>query len=171
MASVESTINWATALATKPWTSLRQENPNAVLIKSALFRVGKEAYALVSERDSELRANQPGAPFVIALLWAESEGAAVRAALRDVNEDVCVSDKAPPSLLLPDGSAKTYSELRELGQRGAFGRFLEHADYWVDGGGEGRFANKIIQIGKISYYFRSPQNVPEELTFAIRVGL
>jgi hypothetical protein len=171
MAPVESGTNWAAELATKPWTPLRQAHPNAVLIRGHLFRIGQDAYVLVSERDSELRVNQPGAPFVIALLWAESEGAAVRAALRDVTADACVSDNVPPSLLLPEGTARTYSELRKLGRKGTFGRVLEHADYWVDGAGEGHFANKIIQVGKISYYFRSPEDIAEEFTFAIRVGL
>lgn len=157
-------------MATAPWAPLRQAYPAAILIRDHLFKIGQDAYVIVSERDFELRPNHPEAPFIIAVLWAESEGAAVRAALRDLNADAAVPESLPPHLLLPDGTAKTYSELRKLGRKGTYGRFFEHADYRIDAEGAGQFANKIIQIGKSSYYFRSLEDISER-TFAIRVEL
>jgi hypothetical protein len=102
------------------------------------------------------------------IMWAPNDGAAKRAHLMRIEEDVNQIPAEAPSELLPVVSGKTYGEIvQEL--KGRNERFLEHASYRI--ASDGAFVHRAISTERIEILFRSVEDEDSELPYAITYRL
>jgi hypothetical protein len=98
------------------------------------------------------------------LFWACSEPAFRRAYFRDVENDDMVKC-LPPLELLPVGSGMSYGSIRSALRSHELDKFMEYATYRVMS--DGAFVHKSLAGSRMVYYFRSPDDVDDELPYAI----
>lgn len=106
-------------------------------------------------------------PFVTALLWAETDGAAKRAKLMEIEADDPGAASSAPRDLLP-GPATTYGDIaRTLEQQGR--AFQEYAEYRV--ARDGAFIHRTIEAAPYAFFFRKLEHDDSDRCYAIRFTL
>lgn len=142
-------------------TPIRALAPHPTAIGPELYRIADEVYALAfPDRSEGTLQGEP--PFVSILYWAASDGAARRAAIRDVDsDDGAVSP--PPAALWGEAGAPDYRSLRAYGRASRPGGILERASYRMDG----RFIHGVLDLGATEYYFREPEIDDGAVPYAI----
>lgn len=160
-------VDWSTLRALRAWTSLSEVPASAIHLGGVLYRIAPGAYVTCVPYNQELEPVD-GAPLVTMLLWAESDGAAKRSQLMEIEADQR-RDEHPPAEMLLRGQPVTYGEIvREL-KSGNYGEFREWADYRV--ARDGKFVQRAVNIPPLSFYFRNRENDDEDQCYAIQYRL
>jgi hypothetical protein len=157
-------MDWRSAKQCLPWCPLSDFPFEASLLSGGLLRVGSDAFVFTVPYDQHL-AKTPLAPYVTLLVWAPSEGAALRALESEIEKDDGVSGEPPPEMLF-DPNAKTYAAIVRAAKQQYGGEFSEHASYRI--ATDGAFIQKSVSAGPFEYCFRSPSRVGAEAPFAIK---
>lgn len=166
MATIDN-ADWARLKSLRAWTPLPDVSPSAIPLGGVLYRIATGTYVTCVPYNRQLEEIEGGL-FVTTLLWAESDGAAKRVQLMEIEADQ-PKDSRPPADLLLHGQPVTYGEIiREL-QRGAYGAFREWADYRI--ARDGAFVQRTIDIPPISFYFRKPEDDDADRCYAIQYRL
>src|SRR5262245_1454062 len=101
-------MNWSALIRIRRWTPLEQTDLEVVQIRDVLFRLDYNCYAIVVEHDASYQSDSRR---IISLLWAESEGAARRAMLMEIETDeIRQGERIPREMLLP-GAHTTYGSI------------------------------------------------------------
>ncbi len=145
------------------WGPMSQIICGSQEIAPDLHKIEDSQYFLTTPYNSPSLEPALGAPFVSALLWACSDGAALRAVSKEKEKDdnlVC----PPPSELVPSTDSITYgqilSRLKFQGVRG----ILEWAAYRMT---DGDFIHRVIASEIADYYFRGLDDDDDEIPYAI----
>jgi hypothetical protein len=138
--------------------------PHTSLVARGLFRLGEDVYLYTVPHDHRLRNASNGARFVSMVLWAETEGAARRALLGEVEADLRDGTRRPPGELLPAGAAGMYGDIRAA-LRAEKQEMREFAEYRI--ATDGVFLHRVIQSESTLYYFRNDESDETERPFAV----
>lgn len=166
MASVAGRLIWPQLLSLRPWTLLSTTGLSTNQLGDVLFKVGDNAFLLCAPYDSQLRPLADDVS-VAAVVWAESEGAARRAALQQIEADQPTDSQPPAEVLLKPGMNR-YGDIREAGRAGSLGSMLEAASYR---GRDGLFVDRRINLPRWTFHFRRPESDDSEPCYAVQVRL
>lgn len=166
MASVTDQAMWPQLLRLRQWTPLSRTGLGARHLEDILFKLDESAFLLCAPYDAQLRplANDVA---VTAVVWAESEGAARRAVLQQLEADE-PSDSQPPAEILLRPGLERYGQIREAGRTGSFGSILEAASYR---GRDGCFIDRRINFPRWTFHFRAREGNDSERCYAVQVKL
>jgi|SRR5580704_19277816 hypothetical protein len=151
-------LDWNELKKIRRWTPLCEIPYISSRVGYKLFSLDEQAYLVAVSQNREFEVDRE--PYVTVIMWAESEGAARRSVLLEIERDV---DRIPPvsppvEMLLPS-AALTYGELAsELMHSGASGRTTEHASYRLT---DGKFQELVIDTaleagtGRFKFCFRN----------------
>lgn len=154
---------WSRLTRIPCWTPLARIGCESHQLKDALFRIGPNCYVTAGEYDADLSPSPSRR--VGSLLWAESDGAALRAVNMEIEADaLCPGGKIPSEMLLP-GRPRTYGEILSAFRTGRHGSFMEHADYRI--ARDGAFIHRALDGPDFVFYFRSLVEKPSEIPYAI----
>jgi hypothetical protein len=159
------TPTWDDLVQIQLWTPLSAIQVPAVELSERLRKIAAHQFILVVE--SDLRGTANG-PFITMAVWAESDGAALRAIeLSKESDQPCESD-GPPERLLPPGATASYGSIvATLREQGA--DFMESAEYRI--ASDGAFVHKVIHSPQANFYFRSPEEIAGEKPYAVSYRL
>jgi hypothetical protein len=163
-----SAADWTHWMEFKAWTPLRDAKLQANLIAEGLYRIGPHAYAVVVEYNESLEPKDPRAPFIALLMWAPSDGAAKRAALGVAELDDGVVGNPPPEIALGEANA-TYERMLRAKGPGAISPPVREATY--RGKPDRNFVHRVINFGRLEFYFRGRDPDPNERAYAVKVKL
>ena len=104
---------------------------------------------------------------VTAAVWAESEGAARRAVLQQLEADESKDSRPPEGVLLRRGLER-YGGIREAGRTGSSGNMLEAASYR---GRDGLFIDRRINFPRWTFHFRGGEDDDAARCYAVEVRL
>lgn len=166
MASVAGHLIWSQLLRLPQWTLLSRTGLSPDHLEDVLFKVSESAFLLCAPYDEQLRP-LVGDLAVTAVVWAESEGAARRAVLQQLEADQPTDAQPPAEMLLKPGM-KRYGEIREAGRTGSFGSMLEAASYRSR---DGLFVDRRINLPRWTFHFRGLESHDTEPCYAILVRL
>src|SRR5438874_557492 len=103
-------MKWTRLIQIKRWTLLTQAGLEISNLKDTLYRVDANSYLIAVPYDEGLQTHGD-LRFVTSVLWAESEGAARRASLMEIENDQIDRSAVPPQeMLLPD-AANRYGDI------------------------------------------------------------
>ena len=137
-------------------------------IAEDLYRISPQIY-LFAHHEILTEAKVPG-PYVTILLWAESDGAAKRAMLQDLEADKDRSNLAPPAEMLYQTGCVTYRQLiAHLKHIGKFQPYTVTGSYRIIKGGD--FTATHVNVDNWVFMFRSQKVKAEEPPFAIQFRL
>lgn len=165
MALMDST-RWEEMLRLRVWTPLLATALTAKYLSANVRKVGDQRYLFVV--DSDATGDDKASPYITMVMWAETDGAALRAADGTLEADVELPLAIPAPILLPQGSSPEYGSILDgLRRRGE--NVLESAEYRI--ASDGAFLHKAIQGDRGSYLFRRTDIVASEKPFAITLRL
>mgnify|MGYP007034366735 CR=1 FL=1 len=148
------------------WTALDALGDTVSCVSDVLFRLGRDEYLVCVPHDRDLRRIE-GKRFVTTVMWAETEGAARRAQLMDIESDERGDVLPPPALLLSEGASSYGSIVDCLQSIGA--RFQESASYRI--GSDGAFIHRSIIAPPRTFHFRNRDDDDKDRCYAIKYVL
>jgi len=157
---------WPELLRLRRWTLLSRSGFSVNQVEDVLFRLHDSAFLVCASYDAQLvpLANDLT---ITAVVWAESEGAARRAVLQQLEADERRDSHPPAGILLRPGLER-YGEIKEAGRTGSFGNMLEAASYR---GRDGLFIDRRINFPTWTFHFRGPEDDEGECCYAVQVRL
>jgi hypothetical protein len=162
-----SALDWPGLKTLRAWTPLSEVPASATHLGGVLYKLAPSVYVTCVSYNRRLEEVEGGL-FVTMVLWAETDGAARRAQLMEIEADQHADVHPPPEMLLR-GQPVIYGEiLREL-KRGNYGEFREWADYRV--ATDGAFVQRTVNIPPLSFYFRKLEEDDSERCYAIQYRL
>lgn len=160
-------ISWNEILRLSIWTPLSATGIATEDLSEDVKKIGEQKYLFVVR--SDFAGREERAPYVTLAIWAETDGAALRAADGQMEADtVSAPDTPPPSILLPAGALPGYSSIL-AGLRLRGDDVLETAEYRI--ATDGAFLHKVVRAGREAFYFGSDEILPSEKPFAITYRL
>jgi hypothetical protein len=161
-----TSMEWRDLLSVRRWSPLSALSCEARHLDDTLYAVGEEKYLLAVPYGKNL-IRTPEGPFVTMAIWAESAGAARRATLMEIERDEVDGGSIEPpfELLVPAHGASKYDGIRKAATRPG----CERGQYRV--AGDGRFIQKVIEIGPATYCFRSATRLAAESPYVIFFAL
>lgn len=161
-----ATMTWKDLKALRCWTPLSEVTHSATPLGSGLYGIGQGQYLIAVPHNDRFERNERG-PFVTAVLWAETNGAAKRAKLMQIETDDSQGPSPTPDDLLPE-HARTYGEIvAVLKRRGE--EFQEYAEYRV--ATDGAFVHRTIEAFPYSFFFRKVEHDASDSCYAIQYTL
>jgi hypothetical protein len=161
-----ATVVWKELKALRCWTPLRQVSQSAIPVRDVLYKICDGQYLLAVSHNERFERDEKG-PFVTGLLWAETDGAAKRATLMEIEADDSRDASSPPEDLVPEG-ARSYGEIvKALKRQGQ--SVQEYAEYRV--ATDGAFVHRTIEAGAQSFFFRKVEHDDFDPCYAIRYTL
>lgn len=159
-----SPMNWRKLIKIRCWTPLDLIGFDAAQVRDTLYRLEPRAFLIAVPHNKSLEA-VGNTKFVTSAMWAESEGAALRAALMDIRSDEIVGGlNIPPEMLLP-GSPKTYGDIIDVLKFNSPGSYMEYANYSI---AQGRaFTHRVIDAKNLKFFFRGRANDVDEAPYAV----
>jgi len=157
-------MNWARTIEIPRWTPVRQLGIKVSKIRDILFRVESDCYLIAVQHNEKLEMF-PDLHFVTSVLWAESEGAALRAALREIENDRIVVGATPPPEMLLVSDRMTYGQIIDVLKSRKHGEYIEHASYRI--ARDGAFIHRIVDTHLFEFYFRALTEDKNERPYAI----
>src|SRR5262245_22248225 len=94
-------MDWAVLFGVEGWSSLRSVPVESVHVGGVLYRCGHQAFLLAVPYRQDFVADPTAGPFVTAVVWAASEGAARRVFLMQTEMDDGASGTVPSQFLPP----------------------------------------------------------------------
>lgn len=164
MASV-ALPSWSEILALRAWTPLEQVSEAPIELGRRLFKIGVGMYVVALPHFSDMTPT-PGHLWVTMAVWAESDGAARRAELMEVEADE-LGDLDPPAELLVGGS-REYGALVG-GARASRLDPIETGVYRV--GSDGAFVHRKLSAANAAWLFRSRRHEDHDVCYAIETRL
>jgi hypothetical protein len=161
-------MEWRQLMIIPEWTPMRDLDFPMRELQEKLHQFTETVYGMTMPYKRITSDRVQDGPFLTAVLWACSEGAARRVGLREIESDdgIIIS---PPSELLPYRDGPTYEAiehgLRSLGCTGV----AEHIGYRFLP--DGAFVHRSIDSAEACYYFRSRREDDGELPYAIQWNL
>ena len=166
MAAVAEAEMWSQLMGLTQWTLLSRSGLHADHVEDVLYRVDKSAFLLCTPYDGQLRPLGRDVA-VAAIVWAESEGAARRAVLQQLEADEA-RDVQPPAAVLLRPGVERYAEIRETARTGRFGSMLQAASYRNS---DGLFVDRRINLPRWTFHFRNREDNNFERCYAVQVRL
>jgi hypothetical protein len=164
--AVTHDVPWDEVVRLPVWTPLSATAIIAEDLSENVKKIGAQKYLFVV--DSDRSGNEENAPYITMAIWAETDGAALRAADGALEADVELRHATPVAILLPPGSIPEYCSIL-AGLRRRRENVLESAEYRI--ATDGAFLHKVIRGDKGSYFFRRNDIVASEKPFAITYRL
>jgi hypothetical protein len=155
---------WRNLIRLRRWTSIHEIGYGSQQVRDFLFRIQRNCY--VTAVDHDARFNPSHSRLITSLLWAESEGAALRAALMDIEADEPTSGVEIPTEMLFHQELTSYGSIKEALKTRIDGTLLEHADYRI--AIDGAFVHRVLSSRTFEFYFRSVAEKPNEIPYAIK---
>ncbi len=163
MALAQLKMQWSQLINIPRWTQVSELGFGVYPVRDTLFQVRVNCYLIAVPHNQQLQ-TFAGANFVTGLLWAESEGAALRAALKEIEVDHRIVGVAPPRELLLAEHCLTYGEVINFLKSTNEESYTEVAAYRV---GDGAFVHREIHAPKLHFYFRHLNEERDENPYAI----
>jgi hypothetical protein len=161
-------MNWADIVKLRKYTSITQCDINLELLDDGIYKVSATQYCIsVPYCGSSLVAILDGS-FLVAVLWACSEGAAKRAYLGRIEEDDG-SELIPPDEILPAPNSKSYASILNSLRYCKCNTVMEYASYRIMT--DGAFIHKVIESKIALYFFRKRLKADKETPYAIQWNL
>jgi len=160
-------MNWKKLMKIKAWSPVKKCGIDFEFLKEGIYKLGDGAYALTSAYNKSLIEDVKNGPFVNNIFWALDDGAIYRCILQEIE---CFDERTdisrPPEELTIKNNI-TYGDLIKSAKTGKYGKYMECAAYRADG----KFVHKIIDVGKLSYFFLDNAEIKDELPYSIRCTL
>ena len=153
---------WPELLALPPWVRLSEATVRARPLVDVLFKVEDGKYLLCVPYDAQIKPLENDYS-IAAILWAETDGAAKRAVLQQLEADVRGNATPPSEILLPGGPVQ-YDEVVREAKSGAHGSLLESAIYRV---GDGLFIDRTIALPRWTFHYRGRRSKGDEPCYAV----
>jgi hypothetical protein len=160
-------VNWNGLKELRCWTPLAEVSQSAERLGDLLFCIGPAQYVIAVPHNEQFDRTEK-APFVTILLWAETDGAARRAKLMDVEADE-KGHVAPPAELLLPGQSVAYGDIVKELRRGQHGTYQETASYRI--AKDGAFVDRNIATPVLTFHFRKREDDPTDPCYAIQYRL
>ena len=158
---------WTDILNIPAWTPLSATGISTERLSENLRKVCDQTYLLVVDTDQQ--GHSVDGPYVTSAVWAETDGAALRAVDGDLEADTQIENKIiPVSVLVPSGATPTYSSILAA-LRDLDGGVIEAGEYRI--ATDGAFLHKVIRGRRRTYYFRERRISRSERPFAIACRL
>jgi hypothetical protein len=157
-------IDWSKLASVRAWTPLQDIRVRSVQVKDTLFRLGQSCYVAALKHNIDFGASN--CRRITSLLWAESEGAALRALFMEIEADEAIPGLQIPQEMLLTGGPATYGGILAAVRTGRHGRFLQHADYRI--AKDGAFIHRTISGQTFSFHFRGLAEEESERPYAIQ---
>ncbi len=156
-------MNWSKLLTVRCWTPIETLEIKSVLVAGNLFRVSDNCYLTAVGHNAQLKTSR--SPLVTIAIWAESEGAARRACLGEIEADVARTGLSIPEQILLPGKPATYGEIVATLYNARNGTFIESAVYRI--ASDGAFIHRVLHVGRREFCFRSLKEHKDEIPYAI----
>jgi hypothetical protein len=157
-------LNWAELMGFTDWKPLAQLPWPTTMLSDGLRQISSNAFVFVVPYNRMLESDGDG-PYITLLWWAQSPGAARRAADGILEADDGVDGELPPGELLIEG-ARSYGDLLTAVKRTCPSGSIESASYDT----QGRFLHAQIWAANFKFYFRDQRTPADGLPFAISVS-
>lgn len=157
-------MNWNELVSLEESISISILDMSLEELDESLFKISVTKYLIISPYRGNHLEQMEGGPFLTALLWACSDGAALRAYNMMIERDDMVT-AMPPPILLPAEDANTYSAILTCLKERDLKAIIESATYRIVG--DGSFVHRSIECELASYYFRSSAHDDQEEPYAI----
>src|SRR5262245_51440034 len=157
-------MNWSRLVEIPCWTPLDQTGLATLHIKDTLYQVEAHCYLIAVPHDERYQ-TVDDKQFVTLLIWAQSRGAALRAALMEIESDAIFAGVTPPPEMLLPNAPNTYGETITALKSGKYGTYSEHASYRI--ARDGAFIHRAVCTRKFEFYFRGLQEEKNECPYAI----
>lgn len=154
---------WSSLTKLPCWSSIHALNEKPIQVKDELFRLGRNCYFIAVSHDASLGASHVRR--ITMALWAESEGAALRATLMDIEADVVATGVAIPRQMLLPGAPITYGTIVDALVSASRNSWAESAAYRI--ARDGAFVHRVIHAHPFEFYFRCSQKSRLEVPYAI----
>ncbi|WP_137936091.1 hypothetical protein [Chitinivorax sp. B] len=149
------------------WTSLKLLSGKLNIceqIGERLYFVGSSTYLIVSNYKGKSLATDPGAPFIVGVMWAADNGAALRATNFDIESDQGASGVVPKEFF-PFGVDATYGQVKKVLKSVLSEEYLETAIYRI--AKDGAFVHRSIESKSFAFFFREREARDDELPYAV----
>ena len=162
-------IDWEALKAIPCWTPLSSLEIEGVMpIADNLYCIGPEAY--IFAHNDILRETKKRGPYMTILLWADSDGAAKRAMLMDIESDKGSTGLLPPPEMLYAKNCITYGELKNhLKKIGILTPYIQTAGYRI--ARDGAFVASSVSPNNWEFMYRNLKVKPSDTPFAIQFRL
>jgi hypothetical protein len=157
-------IDWNELVSLEEWISISRLDISFEELDESLLKISMNKYFVTSPFRGNCLEEMEGGPFLTALLWACSDGAALRAYNMMIERDDMVT-AMPPPILLPAEDANTYSAILICLKKKNLKSVIESATYRIIS--DGSFVHRSIECDLASYYFRSSEHDDQEEPYAI----
>lgn len=165
--AIERPEGWPELLRLRLWTPLSEVDLHTLAISENVRKIKPTQYVFVV--DSDLHGDETRTPYITMIMWAGSDGAALRAADGDLEADTkSVPDVEVPRILLPDRAFPEYESILK-GLKTSGEDVLESGEYRI--ASDGAFIQRVIRGRRGTYCFRSPEDDATEKPFAILITL
>ena len=150
-------------METRAWTPLRQRFPNAVQLRSRVYKVATYQYVLARQQNREGVRGLSDAPFAAAGYWAVCDDAVIRDDEGDVSLTPKPGIRPPDELLL--GTDGCYRSLVSCPEVRALGPIGESASY----NQEGHMLHINLRTKTFRYCFLEYPSPPDQWPYAIAI--
>ncbi len=100
--------------------------------------------------------------FLTEVMWAQSDGAAKRAFLFEIENDE-INEQIPPLEMQLEESIYRYSDILKSIRTGKYGTHIESASYRI--AIDGHFNHRVLSLNDYDFYFRSRKKLKNEKGF------
>lgn len=153
---------WPELLALPPWVRLSEAGLVANPLADVLFKLEDGKYLMCVPYDAEMKPLENDYS-ITAILWAETDGAAKRSVLQQLEADARGDATPPAEILLPE-RAMRYDDVVRVARLGAYGSVLESATYRV---GDGQFIDRTIALPRWTFHYRGRHLKGDESCYAV----
>ncbi len=155
-------MNWPRFSKIACWTPVSQLEFEVQHVRDTLYAAHENCYLIAVPHNQRLQ-KIGDTRFATCLLWAESQGAALRAGLKEIENDRVVAAATPPMEMLLRRDCTTYGPILEF-LKLKHGNYMETANYRISDGAQ---VHRVIDTEIFEFYFRSPSEDWNERPYAI----
>ena len=156
------TPTWDDLVGLNSWTLLSKSGIAAQPLGGSLFKIDDGKYIVCVPYDARMAPLADDYSITI-VVWAETDGAARRAVLQDLEADVREST-LPPHAMTLNGCVR-YGDLAAAAKAGGLGSVLESASYRFS---DGKFSDRRITLPVWTFHFRGQRNNAQEKVYAVQ---
>lgn len=158
-------MDWEKILALQAWTPLSEIDMDyCEPIVDSLYKVGPDAYLKTRPYNPRQNGVDNNGPFVTIAYWAPCIASLQRVISSDSTVFIVEAPAEPPAALAL-GTTGLYMELKNVVHK-KDAKVTERGEY----SSKGIFLNKVLSLGRFSYYFLSNED-EDERVFLIAIAL
>ncbi len=160
-------MNWTKLKNIPAWTRMGEIDLDLIELGDGIFKVMKYSYLRTVDYNQNFEGIE-GEFFITEIMWAQSDGAAKRAFLSEIENDE-FNEQIPPIEMQLEANKYRYSDILESIKTGKYGAHIESASYRI--AIDGHFIHRELSLKDYEFYFRSRKKIANEIPYAISFAL